>query len=103
MLAWPCVLLFVGLSIAITASARQSYPVMNLVLGTVLTLLSLGMAAALATNRIVVTEAGLVYWHYLRRSFIGWAFTRNYPARIAEELATWQRQLAPPAGASGRE
>jgi hypothetical protein len=91
-------------------------------------LLSLWIGAVLATNRLIVTAAGLVRCSNLRRRFISWAeiqsfgvaldrrgspvvirrndgsvvgtniggiFTRSYQVRVADELADWQRQLAP--------
>ena len=102
------------------------------VVGALVLLLSLGIGAALATNRLIVTPAGLVYSFRLRRRAVSWAeiqsfgvgasrgmlrwptlvigrndrsvlvtnlasFSRTYPARVADELTAWQRQLAPAA------
>ncbi len=100
--------------------------------GALLLLFPLWVGAVVATNRLVVTPAGLVYSYYLHRRAVSWAevqsfgvgasrtmmrwptvvicrndgsalvtnlasFTRTYPARIADELTAWQRQLAPAA------
>ena len=113
----------------VTTGAHQSYPALNVVVGALVLLLSLWMGAVLATNRLVVTPAGLVHWNYLRRRALSWAevrsfgvgrsrtmmrwpglvigrtdgsvlatnvvaFTRKYPARVADELTAWQNQLA---------
>jgi hypothetical protein len=133
--AWPCALIFFVIGVGITADAGTSYPVMNAVVGTLAILLSLWLAATLATSRLIVTQGGLISWNYLRRRFIAWsdvqsfgvgrsrtmvgwpcvvihrndsvqvatnvvAYTAKYPARIASELAAWQRQLAPAAPAT---
>lgn len=131
--AWVGSVIFfvVGLS-TVTIGPSQHGGVGSVVVGTLALLVSVWMAAVLATNRLIVTPGGLVHWNYLRRRSVGWAevqsfgvgpsrtpmrwpglvirrndgsamvtnvvaFTRRYPARIADELAAWQRQLAPAA------
>jgi hypothetical protein len=116
----------------VTFGARQSYAALNVVTGVLALLFSLMLGAVLATNRLIVTPAGLVYCNNLRRRVLSWtgvrsfgvgasrtmmrwptlvirrdddsalvthlaSFTRKYPAQIADELAAWQRQLAPAA------
>jgi hypothetical protein len=125
-------LVFFLIGLSMVASPRLSGGVSGVVVGAFVLLLSLWLAAVLATNRLIVTPAGLVHWNYLRHRSVGWAevksfdvgpsrtpmrwpglvirrndgsvlatnvvaFTRRYPARIADELAAWQRQLAPAA------
>ena len=102
--------------------------VLGVAVGVIAALSSVWMGAVLATNRLIVTSAGLTYSHNLRRRLIGWAevqsfgvgpgrgrmryptvvirrndssmlvtnlasFTSTYPARVANELTAWQRQL----------
>ncbi len=132
-LAWvPCAIFFVLGVDGVTIGARQPYPALGVAVGVFGLLFSLSLGTALATNRLIVTPAGLVYCNNLRRRAISWtdvqsvrvgasrgrmrwpavvicrndgsalvtnlaSFTRTYPARIADELTAWQRQLAPAA------
>jgi hypothetical protein len=53
----PGAAIFLGIGVGITASARQSYPVMNLVVGILIILFSLWPAITVSTNRLIVTRA----------------------------------------------
>jgi hypothetical protein len=129
-LVCSAVFFLVGLSMVTIGPSQHDWAAV--VLGALGLLLSLWLVATLATNRLIVTPAGLVHWKNLRRRVVSWAevqsfgvgmsrgttrwptlvihrndgsllvtnlasFTRTYPARIADELTVWQRQLAPAA------
>lgn len=130
-LVCSAIFFIVGLSM-VTIGPSQHDAASAAAVGALVLLFSLLLGATLATNRLIVTPAGLVHWKNLRRRVVSWAevqsfgvgasrsmmgwptllihrndgsllvtnlasFTRTNPARIADELTAWQRQLAPAA------
>lgn len=77
--------LFLGLSM-VTVGSGQPGAVGNVVIGTLVLVFSAWFGSTVATNRLIVTEDGLVHWHNLRRRRIGWAEIRSFgvgPGRTA--------------------
>ena len=62
----------VGLSM-VTIGLTQRDGLSAVIIGAVTLLFSAWMMLYLATTRLIVTSAGLVHWHNLRKRFIGWA------------------------------
>jgi hypothetical protein len=50
---------------------------------------SLVLAAVLATNRLIVTSAGLIYWNNLRRRTIGWPELRSFGVGKSRSAVRW--------------
>lgn len=78
----------VGLSM-VTVGPSQHDVVGSLVVGIPVLLLSAWLGAVLATNRLTVTEAGLVYRHNLRRRFIGWPEIRSFGVGPSRSRMRW--------------
>jgi hypothetical protein len=78
----------VGLS-GVTVGASQHDGAGSVVVGAVAVLFSLCLGVTLATNRLVVTAAGLVYWNNLRRRFIGWPEIRSFGVGPGRSVARY--------------
>jgi hypothetical protein len=78
----------VGLS-SITVGASQHGGAGSVVVGVVALLFSLCLGLTLATNRLGVTAAGLVYWNNLRRRLIGWPEIRSFGVGPSRSLARY--------------
>jgi hypothetical protein len=78
----PIWILVVGFFLigVVTATGSPGHPgkggtigvVFGVAVGVLVALLSLWMGAVLATNSLIVTSAGLIHRHNLRRRLIGW-------------------------------
>jgi hypothetical protein len=78
-------LFIVGLTM-ITIGPSQRGGAAYVVIGVMLLLVSLWFGAITTTNRLIVNAAGLVYWHNLRKSLIGWPEIQSFgvgPSRSA--------------------
>jgi hypothetical protein len=89
-LGWVCCagFFFVGLSM-VTVGPSQHDAVGSVVVGTAVLLLSAWLGAVLATNRLTVTEAGLVYRYNLRRRLIGWPEIRSFGVGPSRSRMRW--------------
>jgi hypothetical protein len=89
-LAWVgCAGFFVvGLSM-VTVGSSQHGGVGIVVLGTLALLFSAWLGSVLATNRLIVTAAGLVYWNNLRRRHIGWPEIRSFGVGPGRSYMRW--------------
>jgi hypothetical protein len=89
-LGWVgCGIFFVvGLSM-VTVGPSQHDAVGSLVVGTSVLLLSAWLGAVLATNRLTVTRAGLVYRYNLRRRLIGWPEIRSFDVGPSRSRTRW--------------
>lgn len=89
-LGWVCWAIFfvVGLS-TVTIGPGEHDAVGSLVVGIPVLLLSAWLGAVLATNRLTVTEAGLVYWYNLRRRLIGWPEIRSFGVGPSRSRMRW--------------
>jgi hypothetical protein len=89
-LAWMgCAGFFVvGLSM-VTIGPSQHGGVGSVVVGTLVLLLSAWLGSVLATNRLIVTAGGLVYWNYLRRRHIGWPEIRSFGVGPGRSKMQW--------------
>jgi hypothetical protein len=63
--------------------------VSGIIVGALALLFSLWLGAVLATNRLIVTPAGLVYWNNLRRRFINWPQIRSFEVGRARSPLPW--------------
>jgi hypothetical protein len=71
---------------AVTAAGSPGDPgkggtigvVLGVTVGVIAALLSVWMGAVVATNRLIVTSAGLMYRNKLRRRLIGWAEVQSF-------------------------
>ena len=78
-IAWVAtgVSFLVGLSM-VTIGPSQRDGASTVAVGALVLLLSLWLWTALATYRLNVTPAGLVYGNYLRRRVVGWAEVQSF-------------------------
>lgn len=79
---------FVGLSM-VTVGPSQHDAVSSLAVGTLVLLLSAWLGAVLTTNRLIVTQAGLVYRHNLRRRIVGWPEIRSFGVGPSRSRGRW--------------
>ncbi len=89
-LGWVgCGIFFVvGLSM-VTVGPSQHDAVGSLVVATSVLLLSAWLGAVLTTNRLTVTQAGLVYRYNLRRRLVGWPEIRSFGVGPSRSRARW--------------
>jgi Bacterial PH domain len=88
--AWVCAVLFFLISLStVTVGPSQHDGVGSGIVGGMGLLFSLWLGAILATNRLIVTPAGLVYWNYLRRRSIDWAETRSFHVGPGRSMSRW--------------
>jgi hypothetical protein len=89
-LAWVCLagFLLVGLSM-VTIGPHEHGGVLGVVIGALLLVFSLWAGAVLATNRLIVTPPGLIYWNYLRRKSIGWPEIRSFGVGPGRSRMRW--------------
>jgi hypothetical protein len=88
--AWLGSVGFFIIGLATVASGpSQRYPALSVAVGGLLLLLSLWLAAVLATNRLIVTSAGLVHCNYLRRRFISWAEIQSFGVGPSRSMSRW--------------
>lgn len=89
-LAWVgCAVFFVvGLSM-VTIGPSQHGGVGSVVVGALALLFSAWFGLVLATNRLIVTAAGLVYWSNLRRRHIGWPDIRSFGVGPSRSAMRW--------------
>ncbi len=87
---WACFagFLIVGLSM-VTVGPDDHGGALSVVVGASVLLMSLWAGAVLATNRLIVTPAGLVYWNYLRRKSIGWPEIRSFGVGPGRSRMRW--------------
>jgi hypothetical protein len=78
----------VGLSM-VTIGAQRYGGVSSVVVGALALSFSVVLAAVLATNRLIVTSAGLVYWNNLRRRTIGWPEVRSFGVGRGRSATRW--------------
>jgi hypothetical protein len=87
-IAVPACLVFflVGLTMVID---EGQVGVSGLIVGAWALLFSIWFGLVLATNRLIVTPAGLVYRNNLRRRFISWSQVRSFEVGRARSLLPW--------------
>ena len=78
----------VGMSM-VTIGPSQRGGASAAVVGALVLLLSLGIGAALATNRLIVTPAGLVYSFRLRRRAVSWAEIQSFGVGASRGMLRW--------------
>jgi hypothetical protein len=89
-LAWLCLVFFFLLSLSIvTIGPQQRGGLPSVVIGALLLLFCFWQGAVLATNRLIITSAGLVYWNYLRRKSIGWPEIRSFGVGTRRSQMRW--------------
>lgn len=77
-----------GLSM-VTVGSGQPGAVGNVVIGTLVLLLSAWFGSIIATNRLIVTEDGLVHWYNLRWRRIGWAEIQSFSVGPGRTAMRW--------------
>jgi hypothetical protein len=89
-LAWAgCAGFFVvGLSM-VTVGSGQHGGVGVVVLSALALLFCAWLGSVLATNRLIVTAAGLVYWNNLRSRHIGWSEIRSFGVGPGRSKMRW--------------
>jgi hypothetical protein len=70
-------------------SSGASVGVSGVVVGAVALAASLWLGAGLATNRLVVTSAGLVYRNNLRRKYISWGEVQSFGVAPGRSQMGW--------------
>ncbi len=78
----------VGLSM-VTIGPSQHDGASAVAVGAVVLLFSLWVGAVAATNRLVVTPAGLVYSYYLRRRAVSWAEIQSFGVGGTRGMMRW--------------
>jgi hypothetical protein len=89
-LAWVGAGLFfvVGLSM-VTIGPSHRDGASSVVLGALALLLALSIGTVLATNRLTVTSAGLVYRNNLRRRVVSWAEVQSFGVGKSRNRMQW--------------
>jgi hypothetical protein len=89
-LGWVCCALWFVLGLGmVTVGPSEHDAVGSVVVGIPVLLLSGWLGAVLATNRLTVTEAGLVYRYNLRRRLIGWPEIRSFGVGPSRSRMRW--------------
>jgi hypothetical protein len=88
--AWAGLMIFFFVALSmVTVGSTEPGGVLSVVVGAPVLLLSLWGGAVLATNRLIVTPAGLVYWNNLRRKWIGWPEIRSFGVGPSRSRTQW--------------
>jgi len=86
----PVVFLIVGLSM-VTIGPSQRGAIGSVAVGALGLLFSGWLRAVLATNRLIVTRAGLVHCSNLRRRVVSWAEVESFRVGGSRPMMRWRR------------
>jgi hypothetical protein len=93
---WICIVVFFLVGV-VTATGSPGDPgkggtigvVLGVAVGVLAALFSLWMGAVLATNSLIVTSAGLIHRHNLRRRLIGWPEIESFTVGPGRGRMRW--------------
>jgi hypothetical protein len=78
---------FIGLSMVSIGLSQRDWGAVAI--GVLVVLFSLWLGARLATTRLIVTAAGLVYIKYLRRGVVSWAEVQAFGVGASRSVMRW--------------